>query len=569
MTDDLEYQLEFVMANAWRLLGIQDRNPLSPTHGCFHYAYWRDKTSEFADARMQEAGAALGLLSLPCFDRWRADAEGGAEIGAVSGVGLASTEVLYEAFRAGLLNLSRQQYADGCYDEWYKGERGFAATEFTTIAYGLAAHFLKDRLRPAERELLTRTLRRAGEWLARRHDRVKANHEAAAAAALALVWEVTGESRFREAAARAMADTLSRQTGEAWFPEVGGMDLGYCSVLLDYTMLYVHVTGDQGPVAAMRRLLAFMWPNIHPDATVAAEAGLCLNPYVSRLGVGLLSPWDDGAAALIGHLRRVSPGRAGVSPYLADDLRLSRWSYLPVVTILFREVFRFADAALPDFVHSYPRGWSRFPKASVMAWHDGERHLYFAPCGGGVVRAYVGSRCLYEDLGFSLISPEGAWGSLGYDPEREVEELPGGYGMRGSLGRAAFFFPGFWSRLVLRIGCTVPLFSYWLRAGIDFYRQRRRTAVNQSAAPVAGRGGRWSLRRQVVVDPEGFSVHDVIEDAESRLESRHLLAPVMVEGRRRESLEGDFSGVRRLSVVKELAWSGSGESLRVTVTRDP
>ena len=69
--NDFEYQLRFVCDAAWRMVEMQDRDALSPSHGCFHYAYWRDKTSEFPDARFQEAGAAVGLLSLSRFDDTR------------------------------------------------------------------------------------------------------------------------------------------------------------------------------------------------------------------------------------------------------------------------------------------------------------------------------------------------------------------------------------------------------------------------------------------------------------------------------------------------------------------
>ena len=95
---------------------MQDRDPCSPSFGSFHYAYWRDKTSDFADVRFQEAGAMLGLLSLPAFDDLR-EAEG-----------WPSREALMAAFSAGLANLAKEQYPEGCYDEWYKGERGFAVT---------------------------------------------------------------------------------------------------------------------------------------------------------------------------------------------------------------------------------------------------------------------------------------------------------------------------------------------------------------------------------------------------------------------------------------------------------
>src|SRR5262249_12095850 len=68
VTGDVRFQLDHVAREAWRLIALQDGDPNSPSFGCFHTAYWRDKTSEFPDARFQEAGAALGLLSLPIFD---------------------------------------------------------------------------------------------------------------------------------------------------------------------------------------------------------------------------------------------------------------------------------------------------------------------------------------------------------------------------------------------------------------------------------------------------------------------------------------------------------------------
>ena len=172
--DDLSYQAEFVIDASWRMAAMQDGNPLSPSYGSFHYTYWRDKTSEFPDARFQEAGATLGLLSLPQFDAWRSEGR------------LLPAEKLYAAFSASLRAWSRFQYPEGCWDEWYKGERGFAVTEFTMIAFGLAARYLGTNLRQDDRLVLTAAIRRAAAWLAPRHDRTKANHEAAAAAALAL-----------------------------------------------------------------------------------------------------------------------------------------------------------------------------------------------------------------------------------------------------------------------------------------------------------------------------------------------------------------------------------------------
>src|SRR5581483_11942249 len=209
MTDmsqsDYDFQSHFVATNAWRLAAMQDTTPLSPSFGCFDLKYWRDKTSEFADARFQEASLTLALLSLPAYDRYRAAGllDGGAD--------------LYATFRAGLRQWHGMQYADGSFDEWYKGERGFAAASFTAIAFGLAVHFLGERLLPDDRRLTLETLEYACRWLMARQDIVKTNHDAAGAAALAISAAVTGRGEFARAARNKMVAVLRQQRPEGWF----------------------------------------------------------------------------------------------------------------------------------------------------------------------------------------------------------------------------------------------------------------------------------------------------------------------------------------------------------------
>lgn len=494
--DDYGFQAGFVGGSAWRLLAMQDANPHSPSHGCFHYAYWRDKVSEFPDARYQEAGATLGLLSLPEMAPWR-DAAG------------PTPEALRQGFRAGLHALARQQRADGSFDEWYKGERGYAACCFPAIAYGLAGHFLSAQLTGPEREMLSSVLRKAGFWLLSRRDAVKANHEAAGAAALALAWDFTREERFLTGARAKLADTLARQRPEGWFPEVGGMDLGYCSVLMDYVMLTAHFAQatDQA-LPAMQRLVAFMLPHLQPDLTISPEAGLCLNPYVGRLGLGLLSAHDAAAAAVVRAFSDRSAGTDGLLPYLADDLRLARWSHLPLVTLLLRQHF---VAGEREFCECYPQGWLLRQDSSIAAYHDGQSHVFFSPAGGGCVRVYLGQRLVLEDFGVDV---RGSGGVLltggGYDTGRGLRLEGGAAVCESGLGAPSFFFPGFLSRLVLRLGCTTALGSRLLRAFIDWWRIRSGTAINQSAAPLAASQGGVRVRRRVQVEAGGVEVVDEV-----------------------------------------------------------
>jgi hypothetical protein len=99
---------------------------------------------------------------------------------------------------------------------------------------------------------------------------------------------LTGDASFKRRRGGS-STTRWRASNRRWFPEVGGMDLGYCSVLLDYVMnLHVGGGGPDRP-SSHGAAVKFMLPLMHPDATISPEMGLCLNPYVSRLGIGLLS----------------------------------------------------------------------------------------------------------------------------------------------------------------------------------------------------------------------------------------------------------------------------------------
>jgi len=495
---DYDYQLHFILNAVSRLLTLQDKDFFSPSFGCFHLAYWRDKTSEFPDARFQEVAATLGILALPDFDTFR-------EKGM-----LPSSDSLYGAFSAGLKCWSGLQYPEGCFDEWYKGERGFAATEFTTIAFGLAYLLMGNTLKAEDRSLLELTIARSANWLISRDDEPKSNHEAAAAAALAIAWKVCKIEHFKKSAENKVINTLNRQQPEGWFPEIGGMDLGYCSVLLDYVMIYIWVTQDHTSLPAMRKLFAYMLPLFHPDGTISPEAGLCLNPYVSRLGVGLLSEFDETAAGLVSHFLHTSPAELGLQPTLMDDLRLCRWSYLPVVTSILKSKFQ-SSQKIKSISELFLEGWTWRKDSLVGVFHSGSTHIYFLPVGGGLTRIFK-NNIIFAEIHSPFLKNihNQSWVSNGYSSSRTVTPIDGGYMMETPMVQPNFFFPSFLSRLILRIGCITPGGSSLLRRMIDRYRVKNRTAVNQSSAPLIKKSGEYCLRRSIKIVDYHLQIEDCI-----------------------------------------------------------
>ena len=524
------------------MLSFQDTNQSSPSYGCFHYPYWRDKTSEYPDARFQEVGATLGLLTHPLF---------------IQKVPDAYRSQLPRAFSAGLQFWNKQQHTDGSFDEWYKHEHGFAATEFTLIAFGLALHYLGDLIGKDDRELFGVTAHKACRLLQKRDDMVKMNHEMAGAAALAIGAKVLNNDGYMKSAAEKHQMVLDRQTQEGWFNEINGMDLGYCSVLLDYAMLYRQFSSDQSGTEAMVRLFRFLFPAIHKDLTISAETGLCQNSYVSRLGTLLLAPDCEEATTIASTFTKFSPMQEGIGPYLMDDVRLCRWSYLPVTVLLVlggdEESFdKKAQVKEPSTVYNR--------EANFVTVHDDNWSMSFAPCGGGevkIVHRHEDQIWSMIDNGYHIFFQSQTYCSVGYDRFRDVKIVgERAWELNLAFAPASFMFPGFISRLGLRVLGMIPGFPNYLRMVIDLYRKVNKTALNQSSAPVANKNAVFTMLRKVKVESNTV----VIED---RLFSKvgHVIDPVKVE------MNGSF-GTETHRLLKKLKGASKSAKLNVVKTID-
>jgi hypothetical protein len=550
---DFRNQLLHVGRAAQRLLTMQDQDTSSPAFGSFHYPYWRDKTSDFPDARFQEAGAALGLLSLPVFDIWR-DREV-----------WPCREALLAAFRAGVDNLARQQYSEGCYDEWYKGERGFAATAFTTTAYGVAAVLLGNHIEAADKNLLIRTLRKAAHWLSQREDKVKTNHEIVGAAALAAVWKITGEEHWRGAAEHKLELSLANRSEEGWFNELGGVDLGYSSLALDYLMIYGWLTHDSRAAPAAARLLELLAPHLHPDLTAAAEAGICRNPYVGQLGF-LLLQGHPLAKAIVAKLSSLSDSSKRVRPYLEDDVRLARGAILPIVAALLAN--RLDSPAFVEGDTCYRPGWTIHKSACLASYHENDLHVYAPIAGGAVTRVYRGDCLILEDLGMYVREGGRVFAARSYDAGRPLSNTDDGISASLGLGKMRYLFPNFRQRLILRLGSMTPLSSRLTRSLIDRYRVAHRTAANQSAASTAKAAQRFTLERKIKIDGDTVRIVDRLSDSKKALSSDAIACEIAVCGAQIRLPAVTFRDVSALRIVKTIRTKQTSPMLQMELTHE-
>lgn len=491
----LEQEAGWVVSAAARMLALIDLDPLSPTWGCAHLDYWRDKTSDLADARRQEAMFALALLYAREFpgSAWRGDRR------------------LLHAIKALLSYWCQLQYPDGAFDEWYKGERAFAAPAFSVHAAARTLMLVGGEL-PAGLVARARdSVRRSADWLVARDDLFKTNHEAVGVGALAFAGALLDEPRYLAAAEAKLDAILAVQTGEGWFPEVRHMDPGYTFLTVEYVAMAMALTGRWGKVAAFTRAFEFAARWVHPDLTLGSEYGVCHNPYVSRIAAVLLAAHSPAAAELRQRLEAPRPGELAAPPsLLADDLRLVRWAFQPLLAW---------DYARDRWTPAAPPPPASLPAASVWSEAALARfdlpggHGILAGCAGGLLRLFGGGATL-TDHGYATLGTPPVT-NLTYSRALKPLPIADGWTVTAPLLAVRRFQPPYWARLVLRLACATALSSRLTRRAIDVIRARKGTAVNQSSANLSGGRAILTLTRSVVRQGDGtVRVSDRLEGPE-------------------------------------------------------
>jgi hypothetical protein len=245
--------LSAVLPQIPKLLTLQDRNPHSPTYGCFDRNYWHYRIIDFPSGMSQEFVWPLALLwSLRVLNnRYFEDPE------------------LKRSVTAGLFYAARSGHGDGSCDDYYLYERASGAGVFSLLAC-LESYVLLGMEEP---ELLAFFSRRAG-WLSRHHESGRlSNHEALIALALRWAAQLTDSSALADAAQRRLERLLGWQSPEGWFPEYEGLDPGYHTLTIS-ALARLHARWPDDRVeAALRRAADLALELVHPDGSYGGEYG--------------------------------------------------------------------------------------------------------------------------------------------------------------------------------------------------------------------------------------------------------------------------------------------------------
>ncbi len=244
-----------------RLLGNQDRNPFSPTYGCFHRDYWLDKTSDFPDAVRQFAVHALALV-------YAYDFPGSIYKGRPK---------IRDWAIAGLDFWARIQHRDGSFDEFYPFERGWvgptAFTAFTSIeAYNLLQAEIPNDIAQRVRQ----AIRQAAYFIAagQSEEDHLANHHAMACLAVWKAYQLLGDSELEAGYQRLWQGFLSYHNfEEGWSREYDGVDPGYLSATVSFLAKIYQTNPDSEILRVLQQSVKFAAYFVYPNGFYAGSLG--------------------------------------------------------------------------------------------------------------------------------------------------------------------------------------------------------------------------------------------------------------------------------------------------------
>lgn len=355
-----------------KILTLQDRDPHSPTYGCFDRNFWHYKIIDFPSGMAQEFVLPLALA-------WKFDAPDNR---------FAGQAALLDWIEAGIDFAGRSSHRDGSCDDYYPFEKAAGAAAFSLYAM-LRAIEICELDADRHREFLLRR----GRWLAEhRESGVLSNHEALIANGLFRLADLTGDARLEEAAQARVDRLLTWQSDEGWFREYDGADPGYLTLTIGTLAEIDIMRPGLGLRPRIAKAVAFLTSIQPPDGWLGGEWTSRNTHNHFPHGFELIGGWLPEALTV--NSKAVASLADG--PEYADDHIVAHhcWSYLLAAESWIQD--------RPDEPETGLQTLRHFPEAGIVVLNRDARTLLAATKKGGAFRYYQGSDLVHADTGISL-----------------------------------------------------------------------------------------------------------------------------------------------------------------------
>jgi hypothetical protein len=361
------------LAQIPKLLTLLDRNPHSPTYGCFDRNFWQYKIIDFPSGMAQEFCWPLALayhadLSFNPFYRKQAIADW-----------------CRSAVQFGI----KSAHLDGSCDDYFPFERAGGAAAFSLLAF-IESYRLMEWNDPA----MLQFFERRADWLAGHHESGRlTNHHALIILCLELLGRMLKTSKWADAIHSRLERILGWQNEEGWFPEYEGCDPGYHTLTVTCLARLYELRPSSKLKTAIEKAVKLSANFIHPDGSYAGEYGSRNTYNFFPYGFELAGKWFPEALAVNDAF--LAGMANGLAPCYSDDHIIGHhtWNYL----LAWQEAVPVRPATSPR-----PQGRVWLPLAGILIDRRGEEELYVAVNKGGVFKLFRGKKLVVSDTQVSL-----------------------------------------------------------------------------------------------------------------------------------------------------------------------
>jgi hypothetical protein len=356
-----------------KILTLLDRNPHSPTYGCFDRNFWHYKIIDFPSGMAQEFVLPLALA-------YQTD---------IPENPYYQKAVIRDWVEAGILYAARSAHGDGSCDDYFPFERAAGAAAFSLMAcvesYMTLGLIDYDILRFFEKR---------ANWLAHHFESGQlANHEALIILCLEQLGQLLKTSKWRRIITTRLERLLSWQSEEGWFQEYEGCDPGYHTLTISCLARFEQIRPDPRIKAALIKAVEFAAHFIHPDGSYGGE-------YTSRNtynffphGFELVGEWMPEGLRI--NDRFLQGLQQGLAPCYSDDHIIGHhtWNYL----LAWRD---FVPERPPHAPRDVASLWLK--DAQILIKRRPNVELYIALNKGGVFKLFRDNQLVVSDTQISL-----------------------------------------------------------------------------------------------------------------------------------------------------------------------
>ncbi|MBD3250335.1 MAG: hypothetical protein GF381_02080 [Candidatus Pacebacteria bacterium] len=371
-----------------RLLTQLDRDPLSPTYGCFDRNFWHYKIRDFPSFVLQQNVLSLTLLYKNKFE---------------GNIYYQNPNIL-SYIKAGLDFWCQYQHKSGGFDEYWPNEDGYPPLVFSF--YAVARTYRELELNDQK---VLKSLDRAFDRWTEYVETDANNQEMAGVAAAYQYYLITKSSQAEAHFKTRLSKILKKQTKEGWFPEYGGADIGYSSVFLHYLSDVSDNYTSKQVKKALTKLVDFLSEFVHPDGTTGGEYGSRNTEYFLFKGLVTALQHTPKAAKII---KGLDWGLDNL-----DDRYLFHYIFLSYI----EGFLRLKQTKSVSFNGTKQKSIKKFyPESGMVVLGNSENYFVTNLKKGGVYKLFAKDKLISQGAGYRIKHQNKYLVSAWINPETEI-----------------------------------------------------------------------------------------------------------------------------------------------------